>query len=139
MLRKSLLVTVLMSLSACAPIGSMLPGTIYSQNGKMMPLQIAVSTGSGAVTASDPATGERFSGTYVGIIERTTGAASAFGPAGFGVATGSVGSNIASSTAYLSGDKGTMLTCEMQIAAGLSPHGIGSCTDNKNMKYRLQF
>jgi hypothetical protein len=104
-----------------------------------MPLQIEVSMGSGAVAASDPATGEKFSGRYVGIREGATGTVTAFGPAGFGVAIASADSNIANSTAYLTGDKGTMLSCEMQIRAGLSPHGIGGCGDNKGIKYRLQF
>jgi hypothetical protein len=70
--------------------------------------------------------------TGTGFTGTATGTAS-----GSGVA--SVGSNIANATAYLAGDKGTMLNCEMHIEAGLSPHGIGGCSDNKGKNYRLQF
>jgi hypothetical protein len=117
----------------------MLPGAIYSQGGKVLPFQIEKAYHTGAVTASDPSTGERFAGQYVGVREQTTATASGVGSAGYGFASGSVGSNMANATAYLTGDKGTTLTCEMQIQAGLSPHGIGHCADNNGVQYRLQF
>jgi hypothetical protein len=109
----------------------MLPGAIYSQNGKVLQFQIETAFHTGAVTASDPSTGERFAGQYVGILEQTTATASGIGSAGYGFAAGSVGSNIADATAYLTGDKGTTLTCEMRIQAGHFPHGIGHCADNR--------
>lgn len=143
------------SLLLSAGCGGMLPGTIYSQDGKVLEFQIEKAHRTGAVAAFDPSTGERFSGAYVGILERTTAFSSGFltgrtnfvGTGFSGTATstasgfgfGSVGSNIANATAYLAGDKGTMLNCEMQIEAGFSPHGIGGCVDNKSEKYRLQF
>ena len=129
-----------MTLSGC---GTMLPGTLYTQDGKILPFEIEVARRTGAMTATDPLTQEHFSGSYVGIMERVTGTASAVvtngnnSAVGFGVS--SFGSNIANATAYLRGDQGTMLTCAMQIEAGLSPHGIGGCDDNKGGKYRLQF
>ena len=153
-IRAAALVATTLLVVGCG-IGTMLPGTIYSQDGKVLSFQIEKAYRTGAVTALDPATGERFSGTYVGILERTTTLSSSFlsgqtNVAGTGFAgtatstasgfgTGSVGSNIANATAYLAGDKGTVLTCEMLIEAGFSPHGIGKCSDNKGKNYRLQF
>ena len=145
----------LAALLLLAGCGGMLPGTIYSQNGKTLQFEIEKARRSGAVAAFDASTGERFSGTYVGILQRSTGFSSGFAngqtnfsgngvvgtatstASGFGFS--SAGSNIANATAYLNGDKGTVLNCEMQIEAGFSPHGIGGCIDNKGEKYRLQF
>jgi len=108
-----------------------------------MAFSIEKTTGSGAVTAYDPATQEQFYGSYVGIRETINSNADAFVTNGrssvAGVGSGSVGSNIADANAYLRGGKGTMLTCTMKIQAGASPHGLGSCVDNSGQKYRLQF
>lgn len=127
-------------LSACA--GGMLPGNIYSADGKVMQFQIEKAYRSGAVTAADPSTGEQFSGTYVGILPGATQTSSAVisgnaSLSGFG--TSSIRSNIANATAFLQGTKGTMLNCTMQIEASISPHGIGGCDDNFGRKYKLQF
>ena len=128
--------------AGCAT-GGMIPGTIYSSDGKTLQFEIERAHRTGAAKAVDPSTGERFSGTYVGLMERIDATSTAFVSgqnrfaSGFG--TASIGSNIANATAYLKGDKGTMLTCRMQIEAGLSPHGIGGCDDNRGGKYKLQF
>ena len=99
--------------------------------------------------ALDPSTGEQFSGTYVGLRPIVTGTSSAmvFGASGAagrvnasGFGTNSISSNIANATAFLKGDKGTMLNCAMEIEASIgTPHGIGGCDDNLGKKYRLQF
>jgi hypothetical protein len=95
------------------------------------------------VGAFDPALSENFTGTYVGILETIRSSSTGFVQSGNSSATGfgfgSMGSNIANATAYLTGNKGTKLSCEMNIEAGFSPHGIGGCTDQKGGKYRLQF
>lgn len=127
-------------LSACA--GGMLPGNIYSSDGKVMQFEIEKARRSGAVTALDPSTGETFSGTYVGIMPTVTQTSSGVisgdvSLTGFGISA--ISSNIANATAFLKGDRGTSLTCVMQIEAGISPHGIGGCDDNFGHKYRLQF
>lgn len=141
MRRQMLFAIVLtMPLLAC---GGMIPGTIYSSDGKVLPFEIEKAHRSGSVRASDPSTGEQFLGNYVGIMERTAITSSGSVVAGKVVASGfgveSIGSNTANATAFLKGDKGTMLSCEMKIEAGLSPHGIGACEDNHGGKYRLQF
>ena len=129
-----------MLLCAC---GGMIPGTIYSSEGKVMPFEIEKAQRTGAVRANDPSSGEKFVGTYVGIMERidvnssSTVVSGSVVASGFG--RGSIGANTANATAYLKGDKGTMLNCEMKIEAGLSPHGIGACDDNYGKKYKLQF
>ena len=50
-----------------------------------------------------------------------------------------VGSNMADASAFLRGDKGSMLTCTMRIEAAVYPHGLGTCTDKRGGSYRLQF
>lgn len=123
--------------------GGMLPGSIYSNDGRILNFEIEKSKGAGAVRALDPATGETFSGSYVGIRERLDVAASGVAVGGNVVATqsgsGSVQSNVANATAFLKGDKGTMLNCTMKIETGFSPHGLGDCQDNQGRTYRLQF
>lgn len=129
-------------LSGCGG-GTMLPGQIYTQSGKVLDFQIEKARRSGAVTAYDPATGEHFSGKYVGILETIRGSNAAFVQSGTisvtGFGTREVGSNIANATAYLTGDKGNALNCQMNIEAGFSPHGLGNCTDSKGVQYHLQF
>jgi hypothetical protein len=138
-----------------AGCGSMQQGSIYSDDGKVIPFQIERAYHSGNVTANDPATGEHFTGTYVGVLERTTattpsvgnGQSNVSGPAGSAMVanTGSdftvapVGSEISYATALFTGDKGTVLTCELKIQAGIEPHGFGDCEGNKGKKYKLQF
>jgi hypothetical protein len=146
---KHLLTTVAtcILLSACVTPGQMLPGNIVAEEGDVLDFQIEVAKRSGKVAASNPRTGEQFSGKYVGILERVTSFSSGYAQAsglgssvtasGFGSA--SAGSNIANATAFLKGNKGTTLNCEMQIEAGLNPHGIGQCTDQGGARYRLQF
>lgn len=129
-----------LTLTGC---GTMLPGTIYSEQGKVLQFQIEMARRTGAVTAFDPSTGEQFAGTYVGVREGAVASSSAFVSAGgaTGNAFGStaVMSNMANATALLTGDKGSTLTCQMRIEAGLSPHGIGTCRDNRGVNYRVQF
>jgi hypothetical protein len=126
------------SLSACA--GGMIPGQIYSEQGKILEFQIEKARRTGTVTAFDPQTGEHYSGNYVGILEAVGGSSVTVSSAGsVGATSFGLGSNIANATAYLTGDKGSMLNCEMKIEASISPHGIGGCTDQRGGKYRLQF
>lgn len=137
-------------LASCAPpapsgpdFGAMLPGNLYSLSGNVMTFEIEKTTGAGSVTAFDPASQERFSGSYVAVLASTTTNARAVVTNGYGLAVGnatqSSGTNMADATAYLRGDKGTILSCTMRIQAGVYPHGIGDCTDNRRATYRLQF
>ena len=130
-------------------------GSIYSDDGKVIPFQIERAYHSGKVTANDPATDEHFTGSYVGVLERPTATASSVGngqtnfpgPAGSGTVPSTdsdstfapVGSDVTHATALITGDKGTVLTCDMKIQAGIEPHGFGDCEGNKGKKYKLQF
>jgi hypothetical protein len=124
-------------------VGAMLPGNLYTQDGRILDFAIQKEPRSGNVTAFDSPTQEHFSGTYVGILELTRTSSSGLITNGGGFAVGSAagvtGSNIADATAFLRGDKGSVLTCSMRIEAGVSPHGLGTCTDNHGSSYRLQF
>jgi hypothetical protein len=138
MLRCLLLCVAAFSLSGCAD--GMIPGKIYSEQGKVLEFQIEKAGRTGAVTAFDLQTGEHYSGSYVGILEAIGGSSVTVTSAGsVGTTNFGLGSNIANATAYLTGDKGSMLNCEMKIEAAISPNGIGGCTDQKGGKYRLQF
>lgn len=117
----------------------MIPGTIYSQDGKLMPFQIEKAARSGRVTASDPQTQESFTGSYVGVFDRASGVITTFNGQTPQFSVAQTRSKTATANAFLKGDKGTMLTCVMQIEAGLQPHGIGECNDNRGKKYKLQF
>lgn len=131
------------SLLCSCSAGGMIPGSIYSNDGRVIPFEIEKAHRTGAITARDPVTGEQFTGSYVGVKERVDIATSGTVIQGRAVATGfgsgSAGSNIANATAFLKGDKGSMLNCEMKIEAGYAPHGIGSCQDDQGRPYRLQF
>lgn len=137
---RSLVPVVAFLLAGC---GGMIPGKIYSDSGKVLDFEIEKSTGTGRVTARDPATGEQFSGEYVGIRETVSANSSSVAFSGNGMATGfgsgTVSSNMANATAFLSGDKGSSLNCQMTIQAGFSPHGIGDCFDKNGVKYHVQF
>jgi hypothetical protein len=69
----------------------------------------------------------------------STGIAHAGSVTGVGFQSVEMGSNVGNATAYLTGDKGSSLNCQMKIEAGFSPHGIGSCSDQMGGRYRLQF
>jgi len=132
---------------ACAPqgpsVGAMLPGALYTQDGRVLDFAIEKAQRSGRVTAFDPATQESFSGSYVAVIASASGSSREFVTNGRGYAVGAgsavVGSNMADATAFLRGDKGSMLSYSMRIEAAASPHGLGICTDNHGGRYRLQF
>ncbi|OYV63753.1 MAG: hypothetical protein B7X01_00025 [Acidiphilium sp. 21-62-4] len=130
-------------LVGCTMIGGWIPGTIYSNDGTVLSFSIQKEFHTGGMKAFNQKTGEAFTGSYVGVLPSAQ--ASSFGVAnvGGGVPSGesftTVRSNMANARGFLHGDKGTMLTCSMQIQAGLNPHGIGTCTDNHDEHYDLQF
>jgi hypothetical protein len=150
-------------LSACgATIGSFLPGQIYSmENGKHLDFEIEVTYGKGSVRAKDKNSGEAFSGTYVAVAGGRVTIGSGFGTiggttartfSGGNVANTRIGSSnistttvqnsmeiMASSTAILFGDQGTVLDCGMNIERGPVPKGIGTCIDKQGITYKLMF
>lgn len=131
----------ILALTGCA--GGMLPGKIYATDGRALDFEIEKAHRTGIVRATDRSTGENFTGTYVGLLERvdvhTSSTTVRGGALASGFGSGTISSNLANASAVLRGDKGTVLNCQMKIEAGFSPHGMGDCQDNHGRKYTLQF
>jgi hypothetical protein len=136
-------------LSACTTIGpsigSYLPGQIYSiENGKHLDFEIEVSFGKGKVRATENATGEVFNGTYVAVSGGSTTIGTGVGRIGDTTATTISGVQksinvMATSSAILFGDQGSVLDCSMRIQRGHVPKGIGTCVDKQGVLYKLMF
>ncbi len=137
------LMAVIVSGCAADPysVGSMLPGRITClSDGKVYPMEVEISYGSGSMTATDPNTGERFEGKYTAILDQrvTQHSRETFWgteDAGQSVET----SSVAQGSAVLVGDKGTVLNVKMHIKPGSPPIGYGEAEDNKGRKYNVQF
>ena len=141
---------ILFMLAGCATvpnqyaIGNMLPGQIISlSDGKILPMQIELTPMShptGKMTATDPTTGEQFTGNYTFIVETKFANQSRPGLLGSETAGQTVQvSNVAPGTAVLVGDKGTVLNIKMTARAGNPPVGTGEAEDNNGKKYSLHF
>jgi hypothetical protein len=130
-------------LTACAAggyaPGTMLPGKIISlSDGTTFPMQYEFAASSGAMTATNPVTGEYFQGTYTGIqethvVQHTE--ASFWGDTDQSVET----SAVAQAAAVLVGNKGTVLNLKLHVKIGNPPSGFGEGEDNKGVKYNVQF
>lgn len=117
---KLMIVVFLISISGCLA-GTMLDGQIVNtSDGNVMPMQIEMSHGTGAITAYSPEAGEHFTGQYTGV-------------------RGANKHNLANTKAILKGDKGTVLDISMLIEPGMRPKGVGEATDNHGNRYQVQF
>jgi len=136
-------------LTAC---GTVLPGKLYQlSNATVLDFEIETSTGTGAMRATNPKTGEKFTGQYTGVtqasapiiviqqpptgsthfergIQQGAAQAAAMGRPTYATARG-----------ILIGDKGTTIQLLMEIEPGLRPKGSGEGTDNKGERYQVQF
>ena len=135
-------------LSGCA--GGMLQGSMYRlDNGAQWPFGIQTSYGTGALTASDPQSGETFTGQYTGTAH---GGGSSFGTVNgmsrsmsgqMVMTTGTVQTfsapDSATARGILRGDKGTVIEIYLDIKPGLIPKGHGQGQDNKGRRYQIQF
>lgn len=134
-------------LTGCLGAGRMLPGNIIAETGDVLDFEIETAYRSGAVAAANPRTSERFAGRYTAIVDttysRSTSQVNVFGAAGSVTGTGfgttAQRSSIGNASAFLRGDRGTTLNCTMQIEAGIRPTGIGTCQDQRGLRYKLQF
>jgi hypothetical protein len=133
---------------AMAKTEGWIPGELTSlADGTQLPFRIEKiwawgGSGSGGVAATNPKTGEQFTGTYSAIREGDrSGTAFVSGRYGqpLGTATYSERGRNASGVATLTGDKGTVIQLDMQIISGWSPHGVGSGADNRGNRYQLSF
>ncbi|MFO7369599.1 MAG: hypothetical protein R6X09_04940 [Bacteroidales bacterium] len=102
--------------SAIALGGRMIPGNLYLlQDGTKLSCAIEYSTGQGKMEASNPKTGEKFTGMYTGVF---------------------ITDDYAECKGVLIGDKGTVIFLNMKINVGGSPFGFGDGIDNNNNKYQ---
>lgn len=146
-----LLASFALVLAGCAtqrgePSAGWIPGTLTCvDDGTVMPFRIQKKwafggSATGGVWATNAVTREQFSGQYTAIIPRAFGYARAVNSYGqSATAYGTARSGTANAAASLKGDKGTVISLEMDIATGWSPHGIGGGNDNKKRTYRVQF
>jgi hypothetical protein len=131
------------------------------ENARNLDFEIEVSYGKGGVRSKDKATGESFTGTYVavaggrvsiGAANTTIGRTNATTVSGGSVAnttirptnastitTSTTREIMATSSALLFGDKGTVLDCGINIERGHMPKGIGACVDQQGVNYKLMF
>ena len=136
-------------LNAC---GTVLPGKLYQlSDATVLEFEIETSTGTGAMRATHPKTGEKFTGQYTGV---TRGSAPIVvmqqPPAGNthferGMQQGAAQAaaqgrpTYATARGILIGDKGTTIQLLMEIQPSLRPKGSGEGTDNKGERYQVQF
>ena len=102
--------------SAMASGGKMIPGYLYLlKDGTQLSCAIEYSTGQGKKEASNPKTGEIFTGLYTGVF---------------------ITDNYAECKGVMTGDKGTVIFLTMKINVGSSPFGFGDGIDNNDNKYQ---
>jgi hypothetical protein len=121
---------------------------------RSIPLTISLAGSEGAVTAFDPVTGERFTGTLREdkavrrpIDSGTMGPPVGGGPAPIGsegIAGGTVRDTTINMTGALIGDRGTELLCALQVEKRMLIRGAGTCRpmaglDDEGKIYRLSF
>lgn len=131
--------------AACAAGPKFTDGSIFSlEETATLPMRIEVPDRSGffvqngrRIMATDPRTGETFSGQYVEMQDRAT--AVVLAPGGFRPVFGFASSQRFPAVATLHGDQGTVLHCQMVINEGHRRSGGGECTDNRGRRYSLMF
>ncbi|MBK9496933.1 MAG: hypothetical protein IPO08_20980 [Xanthomonadales bacterium] len=132
----------LMPLMLCG-CGVMLRGSMDRlEDGAALPFAIQTSYGTGSMEATDPATGEVFTGQYTGI---TQGGGSSFGTIYnaqmMQTSTVQTFSRPTHATARgtLRGNMGTVVQVALDIKPGLRPSGHGEGMDNKGRHYQVRF
>jgi len=93
------------------------------------------------MTAFNPVSQENFTGQYTGIYtDGGTTQTTVTNNWGFktGTATTQTSADHAKIKGILKGDKGTIITIEMDIQTGVNPKGFGEGTDNNGIKYQIQ-
>lgn len=142
-----------LTLSACAT--QSVSGKIYAIAEKTTVLEFTIvqENGTKKMTAKNPDTGENFSGECTSIVTgyRPSGAAyvpparpatNAFARGveqGAQIVANTPVASQASARAILIGDKGTTIQLTMDVSTGPHPHGHGEGTDNKGVRYQIQF
>jgi len=147
-------IPLVLLLGACAAPRStvtgpiMIPGRLYSlQDGTALEFAVERSSGQGIMTAFNPVTSERFTGTYSAIITEGGGveqstASNFWGQVGPTVTKHTVATR-AAGRGVLRGDKGTVISITVEIKPSydsrINPSGFGDGVDNHGVKYQVQF
>jgi hypothetical protein len=98
-------------------MGSYTPGVINGPD-RQLQFEVQISMRGGGARAFDPVRRERFSGVYTVTSD---------------------GLFSAQTTVSLIGDRGSRLSCDVEMHRGDVPTGSGDCTDRKHTRYHLQF
>jgi len=150
--RSWVVLTVVAALSACAVTRQ---GTLsVPGEDRSIPVTVSLTSSTADVTAFDPVTGERFSGSLreearaqrpveTGMMGPPIGG----GPAPIGsegVASGSMRDTTINLSGTLRGDRGTELRCVLQVEKRVMIRGAGTCRpldglDDEGRVYRLSF
>jgi len=125
----------------------MIPGHMYSlHDGTEFVFAIERSSGKGIMTARNLKTGEVFAGTYTAMLVDGGVSTGAYQNA-WGFNTGTVTTRKPGTRGVgkgiLRGNKGTIISISMDIKPSwdyrVNPSGFGEGTDNKGIKYQVQF
>lgn len=135
-MRQIALITLVALSAGCATTPKPLVSTgrlVSLDDGTLTTLQMEFSQSGGTMTGTNPKTGEKFTGEYTATMDRAVGSVPG--------ATVSAANLKASGAGVLVGDKGSVLDCQLDINAGYfsAPTGVGTCTDQRGRRYRLQF
>lgn len=139
-MRSLIFAMLALALAGCA--GTMLPGKLYAlKDATVLEFQIQTSYGSGSMTATNPKTGEKFTGQYTGIYHGQKSAFTNVSDNRGNSATVTSFSPPTNATAkgVLMGDMGTVIELFMEIQPGIKPRGNGEGVDNHGQRYQVQF
>lgn len=126
------------------PSDGWLRGSLTASDGTRLDFRIEKKrarggSATGGVVALHP-NGERFTGTYTGILPSATGRSYVQLPSGqWAWVNTRMQSNTANAIATLSNTNGTTIQLSLTILAGFTPHGIGGGQDNRGVTYQVQF
>lgn len=121
----------------------MIQGKMFSlKDGTAMDFSFQYSSGTGAMTAFDSASNESYKGQYTATMSRETTRSTVKNS--WGHATGTIETESVPATTgrgILIGDKGTVIDVvfEFKLSDAGRHQGSGTGTDNRNIRYQIQF
>jgi hypothetical protein len=122
---------------ALAACGTMIQGRVYTvPAGHTLQFAIQRSYGHGKMEATDPQSGEKFSGEYSGFYTGQDAVTGHVGDVNIALYKPPTGAN---AYGILAGDKGTTIRLYFVIAPGLVPSGHGTGVDQHGTSYEAFF
>lgn len=135
------IVLVLLVMMAVLQTGCTKEAHLYNvTSGKMTPIKYSTNHKVVATLESGEVLNGEWSAVQSGTIGWGNIYSSVYSPGGTASGSGSataVSVGGSRGTAFLTGNKGTIMQCEFM--AGFSGRGNGACTDNHDQKYKLMF